>query len=212
MEYILSPSKLNLLEECPRCFWLATVKKISRPLGPVPSIPIKMDSIIKHYFNKYRELGELPPIVVGKVTGRLAEDMPKTLKHNVRNGIWLIGKPDDFLELEDGSIVPFDHKTASKPPEWVHSAYQLQLDVYSYLLQVNGYKTVNKAFVAFYCPDYCDLHEGMIINCTVIEVETDHVRVEKLVEKAYEVLNREMPEYGENCDFCRWKNETLNVH
>ena len=54
MEYKLSPSNLNLLEDCPRCFWLHMVKKIKRPMGPMSSIPIKMDSIIKHYFDRYR--------------------------------------------------------------------------------------------------------------------------------------------------------------
>lgn len=101
MEYQLSASRLNLLEDCPRCFWLSLVKKIKRPQGPIPSIPIKMDSIIKHYFNKYRELGQLPPIIEGKVKGRLAMDMPKTLKHDEGDGITLMGRPDDYLELED---------------------------------------------------------------------------------------------------------------
>ena len=80
MEYKLSPSSLNLLEECPRCFWLKTVKKIRRPMGPMSSIPIKMDRIIKNYFNKYRGLKQLPPMIDGMVQGRLAIGMPKTLK------------------------------------------------------------------------------------------------------------------------------------
>ena len=63
MSYKVSPSILNLLEECPRCFWFTLVKKINRPSGPMSSIPIKMDSIIKHYFNRYRESGELPPVL-----------------------------------------------------------------------------------------------------------------------------------------------------
>jgi len=50
MEYRLSPSNLNLMQDCPRCFWLTMVKKIKRPSGPMSSIPIKMDSIIKNYF------------------------------------------------------------------------------------------------------------------------------------------------------------------
>lgn len=34
----LSPSKLNLYRECPRCFWLDKVKKIERPRGDLPLI------------------------------------------------------------------------------------------------------------------------------------------------------------------------------
>jgi len=36
-KYELSPSSLNLLEDCPRCFWLQLVKKIRRPNGAFPS-------------------------------------------------------------------------------------------------------------------------------------------------------------------------------
>jgi hypothetical protein len=173
MENKLSSSNLNLLKVCPRCFWLSMVKKLKRPSGPMSSIPIKMDSIIKNYFNKYSEKGELPPIIQGKIVGRLAVEMPKTLKYEEENGIILWGRPDEYFELEDKNIVAFDHKTKSKAPEDIHSSYQLQLNVYSYLLKVMGYKTTNKAYLAFYYPDDCELHNGMCIHSTVIEVKTN---------------------------------------
>jgi hypothetical protein len=140
MKYKLSSSTLNLLEECPRCFWLYQVKKIKRPSGLISSIPIKMDSIIKNYFNKYRVKGELPPIIQGRVKGRLAVDMPKTLKFEEENGIILWGRPDEYIELKDKNIVAFDHKTKSKAPETVHPSYHLQMNVYSYLLKAMGFK------------------------------------------------------------------------
>jgi len=163
-----------------------------------------MDSIIKHYFNKYRDLAQLPPIIEGKVTGWLAVGMPKTLKHEMSNGITVWGRPDDYLKLKDSSIVAFDHKTKSKEPEDVHRSYQLQLDVYSYLLKAMGYETTNKAYLAFYYPDECELHEGMPFNCTVIEVKTDQSRVEKLTEKAYTILHGKLPNSNENCNYCKW--------
>ena len=211
MEYKLSPSNLNLLEECQRCFWLHIVNKIKRPTGPFPSLPIKMDSIIKHYFDKYRVLGELPPMIQGMVRGRLPENMPKTLKHDEGNGILLWGRPDEYFELEDGSIIPFDHKTKSKEPSDVHSAYQLQMDVYSYLLKAMDYKTTDKAYLAFYYPDECDLHEGMPFHCTILEVETSPSHAKELVNMAYNVLNGSIPEPSENCGYCKWITETHDI-
>lgn len=211
MEYKLSPSNLNLLEDCPRCFWLHMVKKIRRPSGPMSSIPIKMDSIIKHYFNKYRDIGQLPPIIEGQVSGLLAVGMPKTLKHQLDNGVTLWGRPDEYLKLEDDNIVALDHKTKSKEPEDVHPSYHLQLDVYSLLLELMGYDTTNKAYLAFYYPDECDLHNGMPFNCTIIEVKTNPSAVEKLVEKAFTILNGELPKSNENCEYCRWRDETLKI-
>jgi len=209
MEYKLSPSNLNLMQDCPRCFWLSMVKKIKRPSRPMSSIPIKMDSIIKNYFNKYRELNELPPIIKGKIAGHLAVDMPKTLTYTEDNGITLMGRPDDYFELEDNSIVAFDHKTASKSPERVHSSYQIQLNVYSYLLKMMGYKTTNKAYLAYYYPDYCDLHKGMPFFCTIIEVETDPSITKELLLKAHNFLNSSIPTPGDNCEYCKWKELKL---
>ena len=204
MEYKLSPSNLNLLEDCPRCFWLHMVKKIKRPSGPMSSIPIKMDSIIKHYFDRYRELNQLPPMIEGKIPGHLAVGMPKTLKHQMNNGITIWGRPDDYLEFKDGSILALDHKTKSKAPEDVHSSYQLQLDVYSFLLKNIGYKTIDKAFLIYYYPDECDLHNGMPFNCTVTEVKTNLSRVNGLLDKAFTILNDELPEPNEKCEYCGW--------
>jgi len=211
MEYKLSPSSLNLLEDCPRFFWLQMVKKINTPTRSISSIPIKMDSIIKHYFNKYRDIGQLPPIIDGKVTGWLAVGMPKTLKYEMSNGITVWGRPDDYLKLEDNNIVAFDHKTKSKAPDSVHPSYQLQLDVYSYLIKAMGYDTTSKAYLAFYYPDECELHDGMPFKCTVIEVKTNLYRVDKLIDKAYTILNGELPDSGENCGYCKWNKEIIKL-
>ena len=163
------------------------------------------DSIIKHYFNKYRDIGQLPPIIDGKVIGWLAVGMPKTLKHELDNGITLWGRPDEYLKLKDDNIVALDHKTKSKEPDNVHPSYQLQLDVYSFLIKAMGYDTTNKAYLAFYYPDECDLHNGMPFFCKVIEVETNLSRAEKLVDKAFTILNGELPESNDNCEYCKWR-------
>jgi hypothetical protein len=83
-------------------FWLHFNKKIKRSTGPMSSIPIKIDTIIKHYFDRYKEQGKLPLMIDEKVTGKLPNDMPKTLKHEEDNGILLWGRPDEYFELDDG--------------------------------------------------------------------------------------------------------------
>ena len=120
------------------------------------------------------------------------------------NGIQLYGRPDEYLKMKDDNIVALDHRTKSKEPEDVHPSYQLQLDVYSYLLKAMGYDTTNKAYLAFYYPDACELHEGMPFFCEIIEVETSPSRVEKLVDKAFTILNSEFPESNKNCEYCKW--------
>lgn len=70
-----------------------------------------------------------------------------------------------------------------------------------------GYDTINKAYLAFYFPDECELHKGMPFNCVILEVKTNFSRVNKLIEKAYNILNSEMPDSNENCDYCNWLTE-----
>ena len=146
-----------------------------------------------------------------KIVGWLAVGMPKTLKHKMDNGITIWGRPDDYLKLKDGNIVALDHKTKSEAPEDVHPSYQLQLDVYSFLLKAMGYDTISKAYLAFYYPDECGLHNGMPFNCTIIEVKTNLSRVNKLLDKAYNVLNEKMPDSHEDCEYCKWNQEIVKV-
>ncbi len=61
MPFKLSPSALNLMKECPRCFWLTQHKVWKRPAGIFPSLPSGMDKILKEHFNKFMEKGQLPP-------------------------------------------------------------------------------------------------------------------------------------------------------
>ncbi len=59
--YKLSPSSLNLMKECPRCFWLEKHKVWKRADSPFPTLPSGMDRILKNHFNKFRDRRELPP-------------------------------------------------------------------------------------------------------------------------------------------------------
>lgn len=203
MEYKLSPSNLNLLEDCPRCFWLQMVNNIKRPRGPISSLPIKMDSIIKNYFNKYRGTDQLPPILNGNISGRLAINMPKTLKYELDKEFTLWGRPDNYVVLDNSDVIAMDHKTRSDAPDKIHPAYQLQLEVYSFLLRALGYNTISKALLLFYYPDECDLHNGLPFNCKIFEVKTNPFFVYCLLKKARNVLNGYIPDFGRNCSYCK---------
>ncbi|MEM4245182.1 MAG: PD-(D/E)XK nuclease family protein [Candidatus Nanoarchaeia archaeon] len=200
----LSPSKLNLMEDCPRCFWLLVNKNVKRPGGPMAGVLTKMDSVIKHYFEKYRDSGTLPPIIRGKVDAKLARGIPKTLYYEGED-VKVEGKPDEYLDF-DGFIVPFDHKVSKgKSAEDTHKAYVLQLDFYTFLLKVNNFKTKNEAYLAYYYPCDCDVHDGVDITCDVVKIKTDPDRARRVLEKAVRLLNGRMPAPSPECDFCKYK-------
>ena len=59
----LSHTNIELLERCPRCFWLAINKKIKQPEGIQSRLASRFDKVLKHYFNQYRNQDALPPLI-----------------------------------------------------------------------------------------------------------------------------------------------------
>ncbi|PIR80430.1 MAG: hypothetical protein COU25_00270, partial [Candidatus Levybacteria bacterium CG10_big_fil_rev_8_21_14_0_10_35_13] len=67
----LSHTSLEVLERCPRCFWLQIKKGIRQPEGIVSRLANRFDAVLKNYFDKYRTQNTLPPMVEGKLPGKL---------------------------------------------------------------------------------------------------------------------------------------------
>lgn len=161
MSYKLSPSSLNLMEECPRCFWLDKHGVWKRPSGVFPSLPSGMDSILKAHFDRFMEKGTLPP-ELAKINGyRLFNDkeLLKEWRSNFKGIRWqdeqgnvLHGAIDNLL-VKGKKLVILDYKTrgfALKEDTADH--YQNQMDIYNFLFRKNGYETEDYAYLLFYVP------------------------------------------------------------
>ncbi len=204
----LSNSTLNFFLECPHCFWLQKNMKISRPRGIFPTLPSGMDSVIKQYFNRYRKMGILPPLIADKISGRLAEISLNLSYLDEGLDLKITGRLDDCLQIEDGSLVPLDHKTrASLPdnPAYSQNYYQTQMDTYSLLLQKNGHLTKNLAYIVYYSPQPGELHNGIPFAVEVHQIRTYPDRTHGLYKKAKICLENEIPAPSESCEFCKWK-------
>ncbi len=210
----LSPtSGLNLYRECPKCFWLHYNEKVQRPRGIFPSLPGGMDLVIKKYFDQYR--GELPPEIEGKVTGKLLPDLALMEKwRNWRTGLEysdknldaiLSGALDDCL-VDGDFYIPLDYKTKGSSPKDGDSEkyYQTQLDAYSFLLNSNGYKTRDFAYLVYYYPDEVTKNGVVRFSVTPVKVGTDLKRAEKTFRGAVELLKRPIPKNHTGCEYCSW--------
>ncbi len=206
----LSNSTLNLFLECPRCFWLHFNKKIARPRGIFPTLPTGMDSVIKNYFNHYRNLGELPPLIAGKVEGKLANISLNLNFIDSNLDLKITGKLDECLFLNDGIYIPLDHKTRSSLPnnvEYSQNYYQNQMDTYTLLLQKNGYSTRNQAYIVYYSPATGELHKGVPFEVEVHSIPTNPEKAFWHFKSAKACLDGELPESNPKCEFCLWKRE-----
>ena len=204
---MLSASTLKLYLECPRCFWLNMKKGLQRPRGPFPSLPTGMDTVLKRYFEQYRRRGTLPPLVDGKLKGRLITEGLSLGYTDPTLQARLFGRLDDCLVLEDGSHAPLDHKTRASAPDGVRyteTYYLFQMNVYSLLLERNGYPISRTAYVVYYYPLEGALHDGFPFGVTIHRVTTNPEAAYATFKAARQALERSLPPPADACAFCQW--------
>jgi len=210
--YKLSPSSLNLMAECPRCFWLDKHEVWKRPNGIFPSLPSGMDNILKVHFDKFRDKGMLPPELhkseCHKEGCKLFDDSEKLkiwrsnfkgIRWEDKNGNILFGAVDNLL-MKGKKIIVLDYKTrgfALKEDTADH--YQNQMDIYNFLLRKNGYETEDYAFLLFYVPKEVLETGEVIFDTHLIKRKIDVKNAEKIFNRAIKLLNENCPK-----DTCIW--------
>lgn len=215
MAHELSPSRLGLFDECPRCFWLSVRKGLRRPSGPFPSLPAGMDREIKAHFDRHRARSQLPPELDGRVDERLLAD--QSFLQGVRDwrraprlvdeplGVVLQGAMDDLLQTTDGRLVVLDYKTRGYPPkgDGAPDYYRRQLNCYNLLLRETGHPTADHAYLLYYHPDRVNGGD-VTFHTDVVAVPVDVGAARTLLERAVVVLDSGVPEATDDCEFCEW--------
>lgn len=205
------------MNDCPRCFWLKLHKIWERPSGIFPSLPSGMDRILKIHFNKFRDKGELPPEICDNPECKgmkLFEDKEQLIiwQNNFKgvsftdneNNV-LRGAVDNILVKEKKHVV-LDYKTRGYPLKENTANYsQNQLDLYTYLLQKNGYETEDFAFLLFYIPKEVLPTGEVIFDTTLVKMKVDVKNAEKLWKNALKLLDNECP--IESCKWCKGYKE-----
>ncbi len=210
----LSASSLKLMQECPRCFWLTQHKVWKRPQGIFPSLPAGMDRILKKHFESFARKGKLPPELckgTDCIGLKLFDDFEKLAQwQNNRKGIFwkdekgnvLRGAVDYLLVLTaKGTIVVIDYKTRGYAiKKDTPKIYQLQLDIYNYLLRKNNYRTEDYAFLLFYVPKEVMPTGEVIFDTELVKMKIDVSKAEETWKKALKLLNGECPQ--KTCEWC----------
>jgi hypothetical protein len=214
MPFKLSPSSINLMGECPRCFWLTERRIWNRPQGIFPSLPSGMDGILKRHFDKFMDKGLMPPELCKDSecnNFKLFDD--KTLLAEWRNskkGLWfedsegniLHGGIDNLLVNKTNSkLIILDYKTRGYPlKEDTHEHYYDQLNIYAFLLVKLGYKVEDFAYLLFYHPKEVLETGEVVFNTDLKKMNLDVKNAENLWKKALALLNSECPVDG--CEWC----------
>ncbi len=160
----ISRSGLKLFQDCPRCFWLDVHHKIKRPPSFPYTLSSAVDFLVKQEFDKYRKQGTLPPVLARHLAGDAklynGPELP-VWRENFKGvqyfdedlNAMLYGAVDDVLQLADGSLAVIDYKSSGSREIKIYDDYQKQMDIYTYLLDRNGFKTHTEAYFVFYQVD-----------------------------------------------------------
>jgi len=216
-EIKISPNSLNLFLECPHCFWLDKKKGIKRP-HPYPYfLNISVDLLLKKEFDKYRAKKENHPLLIeNDIDASLLPDQKLINKwRNVNKGLeyydaslgaTIFGVVDDVLKFSDDKLAPLGYKSTGEKIAKVYDRFQIQMDVYTYLLEKNGYSTPKKGYLAFYIIDKKNgFSEKLPFKKELHEIETDPSYVPELFRNAVSVLKRnDPPPHSPDCEFGKW--------
>jgi hypothetical protein len=215
MTYKLSPSAINLMTECPRCFWLTHHKVWKRPSGIFPSLPSGMDNILKTHFDKFMKRGSLPPELCNNGECKNLklfddEDKLKIWRSNFSGISWkdkegneLHGAVDNILTCGK-KLVVLDYKTRGFPvKEDTAEHYRLQQNIYNFLLRKNGYETEDYFYLLFYVPKHVTDNGEVVFDTNLVKMDVDVKMAEKTWKKALKLLEGDCP--SKSCEWCDGK-------
>ena len=213
----LSPSSLNLYYECPLCFWLEKRMGIKRPQPYPYALNTAVDFLLKEESDKYRKKRELHPLLVAYnipaklfTNQKLLDQWRNNLKgiryYDASLDATLFGAVDDILEFSDGKLAPMDYKSTGSKVANVYDRFQLQMDIYTFLLEKNGYQTARKGILAFYV---VDKENGFVdrlpFKKEIHIIDTDPSYVQDLFAEAVNFLRKDPPtSHSPDCQYGLW--------
>jgi len=213
--------------QCPRCFWLDTRLKITRPSSPPFNINKAIDELFKKEFDGYRAKGEPHPMMTDnqiKAVPYQHADLDKwrhnftgvTTLHEPTN-LHVFGAVDDIWVTEDGELIVVDYKATAKATEvsissdWQIS-YKRQMEVYQWLLRQNGFKVSDTGYFVYTNGrfDLDGFNDHLEFKTKVIPYKGNDAWVGPTLEKMKACMESDtMPPVGDHimggpCEFCTY--------
>ena len=222
MAVYLSPSALSLFKSCPACFWMDRRAKLKRPRGLFPSLPSGIDRVVKTNYDWHRERGILPPPLVGKVEGKLFDNVIRLnqwrnwqtteLRYiDKRSGAIVTGAVDDALVETPDRLAPLDYKTHGTPWDRNPSVYyQDQLNLYSLLFYTLGFPVAERGWIVCYSPQELSVHSGDLLSfpAQVFEMPVSPKAAQDLVRAAAACAHQNrLPASSPECEYCSFAEQ-----
>ncbi len=222
----LSRSKIELFNECPRCFYIDNKLGTARPRGPAFTINIAVDALFKKEFDAHRADGTRHPLCekYGIDAVPFTHENMNTWRENFEGieykdpetGFTISGAVDDIWKGSDGQLIVVDYKATSKDgtiatlddSSWKDS-YARQMGVYQWLLRKNGFDVSPMGYFVYANAksDKAAFDGQLEFEVTLVPCEGETGWIDDVLPKIKKTLDsEEIPPTGKNCEFCPYRD------
>ena len=216
-----SRSKLELWQDCPRCFFDDIVLGLGRPSGPPFTLNIAVDALFKAEFDGYRSAGKPHPLfaTVGLDAVPFQHAQLETWRTNFTGMRWtdpetgwtFFGAVDDLWQKPDGTLIVADYKATAKADEItsqnIFPGYKRQLEMYQFLFEKAGFGVDTRSWLVYAngIKDTGSFNDTLKFRTRMIPVDCDRSWVGGAFHAAANLLaGGERPMAAENCDWCHY--------
>jgi len=228
--YRFSRSKIDLFLNCPKCLYLDRRLGVGQPPGYPFNLNSAVDALLKKEFDIHRAKGTPHPMMKTYKIDAVPYEHEKMdeWRDSLRRGIQYLHEPSNLLVtggVDDvwvnpaGELIIVDYKATSKKGEVSLDAdwqigYKRQMEIYQWLFRQNDFKVSDTGYFV-YCNGDTDKEafDGKLeFDVKVIPYKGDDSWVEQTIVDVHKCLTSdEIPEPGEDCDFCRYRAAADNV-
>lgn len=222
--YRISRNKIELFQDCPRCFYLDRRKGVGRINPPGYSLNSAVDTLLKKEFDVHRAAGTPHPLMrrYGIDAVPFAHDRLEEWRDALRGGVThlhgatnllVTGGIDDAWKSGRGWIHVVDYKSTSKKDEPTLDApwqigYKRQAEIYQWLFERNGFDVEPVAYFV-YCNGQTDreaFDARLEFDVTVLPYTGDWSWVDGAMHgiKAC-LMSDNVPPAAESCDWCAYR-------
>ncbi len=219
----LSRSKIDLFVECPRCFYLDRRLGVSRPSMPGFTLNVAVDHLLKKEFDMHRAKGEPHPLMTAygidavpfehKDLDTWRENFKGVQYVHPESNFLVTGAVDDVWVTPSGELHVVDYKATSKAEKpnldgiW-QQGYKRQMEVYQWLLRNNGFTVSSRGYFVYVNgkKDREAFDAKLEFDVDVITYDGDASWIEPVLVAIRKTLsNDEIPEIGERCEYCPYR-------
>ena len=225
----LSRSRLENLYKCRLCGYLEIKYELKAPSIPF-TLNLAVDELLKKDFDKFRQTGEVPPVIakLGKEfvpfqhpdLDKWRDSRRGIERLDPETGIIVYGAVDDLWSTPNGEVVVIDYKATAKPSPVrelgnmpYHDGYRRQLDIYAWLLEGNSLNVSDSSFLFYVTArKAADGFMGRLeFDPTLIEHKVNTNWIPAFLKEANQVLAGGFPKPSTDCKLCEYRENAAGL-